>query len=922
MIQPAVVLLFISSLSSAAPSRTESDFERHVRSALVEHCQRCHGPKKQMGGLRLDSREALLKGGDNGLVVKPGDPAASRLIKAIRHEGDLKMPPKTKLPDATIAALTAWVKTGVPWPVPGRATSGTDAWKRHWAFQPVHRPGLPPVKNTGWARTPIDRFILAKLEARGLSPSPEADRRTLIRRLSFNLVGLPPTPEEIDAFLSDGRPDAYERLVDRLLASPRHGERWARYWLDVARYADTKGYVFFQEADYPWGWTYRDYVIEAFNENRPYNRMILEQLACDLLLDADRASLRALGFLSLGGRFMNNVHDIMDDRIDVVTRGLMGLTVTCARCHDHKFDPVPTADYYSLYGVFASAVEPDVPPLYTDPPATPMFRSFQKELANREKALEDFLSSKFDDLRRSARSRVVEYLLAAHARRGQPKADDFMLLADPDDINPFMLLRWQAYLERTARSHHPVFAPWHAYASLPGMTFSLESTNVMQRLLADRARPINPLVAKAFSGKPPASMTDVAQRYAKLLGDMDRKWSLVRALAFRLKRSNPDRLTDPDDEELRQVFYGPNAPPNVKRALVNDLDLLPDRAAQGVLQKLRKAVEQWRATGPGAPPRAMVLVEAPRPFEPVVFRRGSPTNLGERVPRRFLAFLSNNQREPFNRASGRLEMARAIADPQNPLTARVMVNRLWLHHFGAGLVATPGDFGLRSDPPSHPELLDWLAEEFVRSGWSIKHLHRLIVTSAVYRQASAEEISGPTLPARRVDPDNSLLRRMNRRRIDFEAMRDALLAVAGQLDGRIGGPSVKDAMTPGARRRTLYAFVDRIHVPGLFRAFDFPSPDASSPLRDSTLVPQQALFLMNSSFALQVAGALLARPEIAAERTIDGRISRMYRLCYGREPHVVERELARLFIGDGKSEVTWQRYAQVLLIGNEFVFVD
>jgi hypothetical protein len=911
------VLLSAAAGPANAATPAEADFERHVRPVLVEHCQRCHGAKKQMGGLRLDSRAAMLKGGDNGLVVKPGDPAGSRLLQAIRHEGDLKMPPKVKLPAPAIVALTAWVKAGVPWPVPSRAGADLDSWKRHWAFQPVRRPELPAVQNAGWLRTPIDCFVLAKLEAKGLSPSLEANRRTLIRRLTFDVIGLPPSPEEIDAFLADRRPDAYERLVDRLLASPHHGERWTRYWLDVARFADTKGYVFFQEADYPWGWTYRDYLIEAFNEDRPFDRMILEQIAADLLPDADRPSLRALGFLSLGGRFMNNVHDIIDDRIDVVTRGLMGLTVSCARCHDHKFDPIPTVNYYSLYGVFASAVEPDVPPLFADPPPTPMFRSFQKELAKREKALEDFLSGKFDDLRRSSRSRVAEYLLAAHARRGQPKADDFMLLADPNDINPYMLGRWQAYLGRTTRSHHPVFAPWHAFAALPEKTFAQQSKDVMARLLANRDRPINPLVAQAFSCQPPARMAEVAQRYAKVLLAVDRSWSLARALAVRLKQPDPIRLDDPHAEELRQVFHGPDAPPNIKRELISDLDLLPDRAAQGVLQQLRKAVEQWRATGPGAPPRAMVLLEAARPHDPVVFRRGNPANPGERVPRQFLALLSGPERKPFTHGSGRLEMSRAIADPRNPLTARVLVNRLWLHHFGAGLVRTPGDFGLRSDLPSHPELLDWLADEFVRSGWSIKHLHRLIVTSAVYRQSSADRIA-----YRAVDPENTLLWRMNHRRLDFGATRDSLLAVAGQLDRRIGGPSVKDAMTPGIRRRTLYAFVDRLHVPGLFRAFDFPSPDASSPRRDSTLVPQQALFLMNSLFVLHNARALLARSDVAPEGTFYGRLMGMYRLCYGREADSQERELARAFIGDGKSSASWQRYAQALLLGNEFVFVD
>jgi hypothetical protein len=915
----ALLLLSPLNLGSAAtPTPAEQDFERHVRPLLVEHCQKCHGDKKQMGGLRLDSRKALLEGGDNGAAIKPGDPENSRLIQAIRHVGDLKMPPRKKLPASSVAILAAWIKAGAPWPAPGPVVSRKDVRKRHWAFQPVRRPSLPAVRNATFARNPIDVFVLSRLEAKGLSSSPEADKRTLLRRLSFDLIGLPPTPEEVDAFVTDTRPDAYERLVDRLLADPRYGERWARYWLDLARFADTKGYVFFEEANQPWAYTYRDYVIEAFNHDLPYDRFLLEQLAGDQLpvKDKDRRHLRALGFLSLGGRFMNNVHDILDDRIDVVTRGLMGLTVSCARCHDHKFDPVPTADYYSLYGVFASSVEPGVPPLFAEPPPTPLYESFRKELALREQKLADYLQSKFDDLRLSARTRVAEYLLAVHARRGQPKADEFMLLADPNDINPSMTIRWQAYLERTARSHHPVFSPWHAFAALPEKSFASLSKEVMPRLLADRGKPLNQLVIKALSDKPVASMADLAQRYSVLLNTIDQRWRLARALADRLKQPAPNQLADPHEEELRQVFHGPQAAPNITRSLFSELQLLPDRAAQGVLQNLRKAVEQWRATGAGAPPRAMVLVDVPRPYEPVVFRRGNPSNPGERVPRRFLGALSGQDRKPFARGSGRLELARAIADTKNPLTARVLVNRLWLHHFGRGLVTTPGDFGLRSDPPSHPELLDWLASEFVRSVWSRKHLHRLMVTSATYRQASVDR---PT--CRTLDVDNTFLWRMNRKRLELEPTRDALLAVSGQLDTQIGGPSVRDALNPGGRRRTVYTWIDRIQVPGLFRAFDFPSPDASSPNRDTTTVPQQALFLMNSPFVLHSARGLLARPEIAGERTVEGRVRKMYRLCYGRDPDADERELARAFVGEG-SAASWQRYAQALLLGNEFVFVD
>jgi mono/diheme cytochrome c family protein len=909
------VLLILPGLATAA-TPGEQAFERHVRPVLVEHCQGCHGPKKQMGGLRLDSRAAILKGGDSGPAVKPGDVDGSLLVQAVRRTGDLKMPPRTQLPPAAIAALAAWVKAGAPWPEPFAAT-GTDASKRHWAFQRVQRPPVPAVKSTGWVRNPIDRFVLARLESRGLSPSAEADRRTLLRRLSFDLIGLPPTPEEVDAFLADSRPDAHERLVERLLASPRYGERWARHWLDVARFADTKGYVFFQESEYPWAYTYRDYLIEALNADLGYDRFLVEQIAADLLPgQKDRHSLRALGFLSLGGRFMNNVQDILDDRIDVVTRGLLGLTVSCARCHDHKFDPIPTADYYSLYGVFASTIEPEVPPLFADPPSTPAFAAFAKELAKREQALADFLAAKFVALRTTARTRCAEYLLAAHARRGQPKADDFMLLADPGDLNPSMRVRWQTYLERTARGHHRVFAPWHAFAALAEKDFAGRSKEVMPRLLADQDHPINRHIAQALSASAPATMAEVAKRYAAVLGQVEQKWRREVALARRLKRPVPSRLGDGDEEELRQVFHGPQAPPSITPGLFNDLELLPDRAAQGELQKLRKAVEQWRATGAGAPPRAMVLVDAPRPYEPVVFRRGNPGNPGEHVPRRFLAVLSGAERRPFTEGSGRLELARAIANPENPLTARVLVNRVWLHHFGRGLVQTPGDFGLRSDPPSHPELLDWLAADFVRSGWSIKHLHRLILTSSTYRQASVDR------PASRlVDPDNAFLWRMNRKRLDFEAMRDALLALGGQLDGRIGGPSVKDALTPGVRRRTLYAFVDRLHVPGLFRAFDFPSPDASSPRRDTTMVPQQALFLMNNPLVIHCAQSLLTRPEVARQSSAEERVRAMYRLCYGREPDREEHALARAFVAEG-SEATWRRYAQALLLGNEFVLVD
>jgi hypothetical protein len=778
---------------------------------------------------------------------------------------------------------------------------------------------VPPVNDQAWPRTSVDRYILAKLEEKGLAPSPPADRRTLLRRATFDLTGLPPTPEEVAAFEADPAPDAWLRVVDRLLASPRYGERWGRYWLDVARYADTKGYVFFQEAEFPWAYTYRDYVIRSLNEDLPYDLFVLQQLAADQLpLGSDRRPLTALGFLTLGGRFMNNEQDILDDRIDVVGRGLLGLTVSCARCHDHKFDPIPSADYYSLYGVFASCVEPTVPPLFQEPPRTPEHAKFAKELEARERKLTEFVRKKHTELVSAARTRAAEYLLAAHALRDQPSTEDFMLIADGGDLNPRMLQRWQSYLRRTRTTHHPVWVPWHAFADLPEKDFAARASELSARLAQpDPAHPVNPVVAKAFADRPPRTLAEAAQRYGELLNGADRLWqeAVQRAAAGKAVAA---ALPEPAEEELRQVFYGPDGPPNVAMNPVGDLDLLPDRPSQATLQELRKAVETWRATGPGAPPRAMVLEDAPTPYPPRVFIRGNPNNPGASVPRQFLGVLAGDRRQPFRHGSGRLELARAIVARDNPLTARVIVNRVWLHHFGRGLVTTPSDFGLRSDPPSHPELLDHLASYFTNHGWSLKQLHRLIFLSAVYQQQSDDRPE-----CRRVDPENVLLWKMNRQRLDFEATRDALLAVAGTLDQKVGGPAVKDVMAPAARRRTLYGFLDRLNVPGLFRTFDFPSPDATSPQRAQTMVPQQALFLMNNPFVLECARRLVRRPEVAGEADINRRVERLYRLVYGRPPSPEETGMAREYVGAAPdAAVGWERYAQALVLANEFVFVD
>jgi hypothetical protein len=894
---------------SAAPPKAPSPagvefFEKTIRPIFVEKCQTCHGPAKQRGGLRLDSQAGLLKGGDRGAVVVPGRPEKSLLLRAVRHDGELKMP-KQKLPPRSIEALTAWVKMGAPWPKGGAVpptSAVAEARKRHWAFRPVVKVALPAPRDPALARTPIDRFILARLEAKGLALSPEADARTLIRRATFDLIGLPPTPEEVADFVADKRPDAYERLIDRLLASPHYGERWGRHWLDVARYADSKGYVFTEERRFPYAYTYRDYVIQALNDDLPYDRFLVEQLAADRLpLGADRRPLAAMGFLTLGRRFLNNPHDIIDDRIDVVTRGLLGLTVTCARCHDHKFDPVPTRDYYSLYGVFANSVEPKELPLLGPTENSAASAAFAKELVAREAKVKALLATQHAELLPTLRARAGDYMLAT--RTGPRQGDHRRAL----------VARWRTYLAQTSKGHHPVFAPWHAFVALPAGEFKAKAPALAARIAAnkEKGKRINSAVAAAFAGKAPASLGEVAKRYGDLFVAVDRAWQEARRREPGLKR-----LPDADQEALRQVLYGPNAPTNIA---VADIERYLDRAMRNRLIPLRKRVDQWKATGPGAPRRAMVLQDAPVPHDPHVFVRGNPNNPGVSVPRQFLEVLAGDDRKPFSSGSGRLDLARAIASKDNPLTARVMVNRVWMHHFGQGLVRTPGDFGTRGDPPTHPELLDYLAASFVENGWSIKKLHRLIMCSAVYRQSS-ESAKGES-----GDPENMLLWRMNRQRLELEPLRDSMLAAAGRLNTQIGGPAVDITKAPFPTRRSVYGFIDRQNLPGLFRTFDFASPDTSTPQRYSTTVPQQALFLMNGPFVVEQARAFVDRPDVVAQRTDEGRIQRMHWLAYGRPADADEVAMGLAFVrgnGPGPKISVWEQYAQVLLLANEFAFVD
>jgi len=901
-----VALLLVENLVRAdervefSPQAIES-FEKRVRPILIEYCVECHGEKKQESGLRLDTRTGVLNGGDNGPVVDLKHVERSRMLLAVKRVGDLKMPPELPLQPSQIEALQDWIKAGLAWPQETHkpTRSMAELAKQHWSFQPVRAVAPPVVKATTWVQTPIDAFVLAKIEAAGLQPASPANRRTLIRRASFDLLGLPPTPEDIAAFVAAPGSDqeAFRALVDKLLESPHYGERWGRYWLDLARFADTKGYVFFEDKHFPWAYGYRDYVIRALNDDLPFDRFVLEQLVADQLeLGSDKRPLTAMGFLTIGNRFMGNVHDQLDDRIDVVTRGLLGLTVTCARCHAHKYDPIPTEDYYGLYGVFRSSVEPTLPPTFLPPATTDDAQKFESEMRSRLHKLNEFIASTRAEVMSSTRKRAAEYLLAVHAKRGQPSTEDFMLIADKGALLPVIIHRWEAYLKQMKTAGHPLWTIWHRLSDLSDVEFAERAPTLIREMLdMSAASSLNPLLRASLQellAKSPLTMRDVAERYGMLFKTVDEQWQQALKLGG---ATPPQYLADEAAEQLRQTLYGPQSPANVPQMLGwGFLDLLPDRPSQDVYKKLLNEVENYSKSGPAAPPRAHVMLDAEQPYEPAVFLRGNPNREGKPVPRAFLSVLTGADRQPFSKGSGRLELARAIVDPCNPLTARVFVNRIWQRHFGEGLVRTTSDFGLRGEQPTHPELLDHLAASFMAGGWKIKNLHRAIMTSAVY-QTSASLESELVARSQSVDPENRLLARFPRRRLDFEAARDALLAVSGNLDRTIGGPSVQ-ILSGFNPRRSVYGYIERLDLPLLMRTFDFPDPAASSGQRAETTVAPQALYFLNDGFLAEVSRRVLQRPDVVSLKEPNERLQRLFAVCFGRTATASELAAARSFL--------------------------
>ncbi|GAB5561004.1 MAG: hypothetical protein SynsKO_26510 [Synoicihabitans sp.] len=921
----------VTSAFAAGPevSREQIDFfEAKIRPVLIENCYQCHSQDADelRGSLLLDSRQGLRHGGDSGAVIVPGDPDASLLIKAIRYtDDDLRMPPAKnnrdrRLPDEVVHDFENWIRMGAPDPrtratvAPAHDMSARD---RHWAFRTLEKPELPEVddKDRSWVATPIDAFVLAKLREQDLEPNAPADRRTLLRRITYDLTGLPPTPEEVDAFLADDSPDAYERVVDRLLASPAYGERWGRFWLDVARYADTKG----RQGRYPFAHTYRDYVINAFNEDKPFDRFILEQLAADQLDLEERKDLAAMGYLTLGRTFLGRKEFIIDDQIDVVTRGLQGLTVSCARCHNHKFDPIPTADFYGLHGVFASSDPPDDLPIIDMPGDEQAFLNYLDEVDRLEVAIAKEEKKTIDKWIKEERAKSGSYLLAAREGMDVEDGDDFITFAGSRKLNPDLLRQWMDHVAVEENRQQPVLAPWFARDDPEDL--STELTGPM----AD--------AASSPSAEEAADLYD--DRFAAALKDPE---------------AHP---------ELWRFITAEGSPANPARSDVRDWIARKVRGAGG---KLRFQLASLDWTHPGAPTRAQTLVDVDDPEDSPIYKRGNPQTKGPVVPRQFLEIIAGPNRTPFpTDRSGRLELARAIAAPDNPLTARVFVNRVWGWRFGQNIVDTPSDFGVRTEEPLHIELLDWLAASFIESGWSVKVLHRWMALSNTYRQASTERDYAVL-----ADPENKRLHHFPRQRLDFEAMRDTLLAVAGNLDRTMGGlPFNVDAAT--TNRRTVYSYIDRHHPPGILRTFDMPAPEATSPGRFETVVPQQALYLMNNPFTIRQAKFLAER--ILAETAPDeeARIRALYRHVYQRPPSDEEIQDAKLFLnavdqlsaegdpgvhwpGDRESKEvadtendngpifpkpppappletptplqSWELYAQALLISNEFIFLD
>ncbi len=869
----------------------EDFFEAKVRPILATECFACH-TDSQLGGLRLDSREAMLRGGKSGPAIIPGDPDKSLLLAAVRQTGALKMPKGGKLSADQIEAIAQWIRTGAVWPDTGTAKVASKgemaidpARRAFWSFQPLHPAPAPSVQNTRWPKGEIDRFILARLEKEGLAPAGPADRRTLLRRATLDLIGIPPTPEEIEAFENDKSPDAFAKVVDRLLASTQYGERWGRLWLDVARYGeddyrslDPMGRGF---APYPNAYLYRDWVVKAFNDDLPYDQFVRAQLAGDQVEEKSRVRmLPALGFLGQGPWYYDNGAvevtraDERHDRIDVVSRGFLGLTLGCARCHNHKYDPIPTKDYYAMAGVFASTTYKEYPQVPESTVA--QYTDLEKKLKNKEKLLGEFLQNETRQLSESLTLQASKYMQSVWRVTGEPK-EDLNDVIEKNKLDYELMQRWIKFLARPPR-YYPYLKDWQAMMQKGGTAAEAKKLgDEFQTLLMDvlferkdLKEQNDIIIAKSLTGTKPKEPLFKPNEF--VTNDDFCPSCGVEIKAMSLERTNlwmDVYLRDLDDPMLPGVTQ--KYKPGLLAFRGWGLERQISADGRAYLAAFKEDIESFRKTMPAAYPYVHGVADREKPVDLPVSLRGNPNNLGEIVPRGFLSVLSKDSRLSFTKGSGRLELAEAIL--QQPIAMRVIVNRVWKWHFGTGIVDTPSNFGFNGERPVHPELLEYLADFFVRNGMSIKKLHREIMLSSVY-QLSNESIKINYDK----DSSNRLYWRANRRRMDVEQIRDSLLATSGALDKKMGGPS--ETLTPQSTRRTLYGKVSRYKLDEFLQLFDFPSPNISAEQRYTTNVPLQRLFFMNSDFVQQQAELLVRQLE--SEPTMEARVQKAYRLVFGR----------------------------------------
>lgn len=900
------IALFLLSAAIALPQTPELEqFEKNIRPLFASNCYACHGAKMQMGGLNLSSSGGLSKAASAGVIVR-NDADGSRIMEALNYAGKVKMPPSGKLSGEQISAVKDWIAGGAHWPEAAETAKAEQPQvvAKHWSFQPLTKPAVPVVKNADWAVNSIDRFILAKLEEKGVAPAAQADRLTLLRRVTFDLTGLPPTLAEIRSYLADKKPDAYAKVVDRLLASPRYGERWGRHWLDVARYADSTGMD--EDNPYPHAWRFRDYVIHSFNNDVPYDRFIKEQLAGDLLPakdDAERAkNLVATGFLALGPKPLAQqdrvqmIYDVVDEQIDATSKAFLGLTVACARCHDHKFDPILTKDYYGLASIFASTTafrDQGRPGSISYMYYAPLDQAeYGRYMTHRARALakrmemEDALSEALGRENATLRPKLAGYLQAAWKvinKSAEPSA-----AAEAHGVEAKMLARWVKWLSA----------------------------------VDDKARAG---YLKKFFEATGETIAPVASEYQDAYSKSAAKWD--EQLDKWRTRFAKDALHDRALPE-RPKFDAEQDPFFAAAAFETGPFHLPESAR---VELLRAEWKQLEDSMPPVPALASAVTDGVD-VRQHVFLRGDHHNQGDPVGKHFPVFLAGTEQKPIEKGSGRLQLAEWLTKPDNPLTVRVMVNRIWLWHFGEGLMRTPNNWGKTGEKPTHPELLDYLAGQFMESGWSVKAMHRSILLSKTYQMSSHASES-----AREADPGNRLWSRFSRIRMSVEEIRDGLLSLDGSLDLAVGGSLLKPEDKKRAKidleevkRRTVYVPVRRGSIPSLLATFDFGDATTPSEGRARTNVAPQALFIRNSRFVVDRAHGLAEKLLAEREATDAQRVSQAYLLILGREPDAAETDAALTYIGglekrlgstDAHQEA-WQSLCHVLMSTNEFLYIN